>query len=120
MNMKKIQKKIKSTLQYIKYHVIDDTKLNQSPASYAGGGCRPAFIKHLCACSVTKSWRFCGPMDCSPQAPLSIGFPRQEYWRGLPFPPSGDLPDPKMDLCLCVSHIGRWTTSATWGEQLNT
>ena len=27
-------------------------------------------------------------------APLSMGFFRQEYWRGLPFPPSGGLPDP--------------------------
>ena len=28
------------------------------------------------------------------QAPLSMGFFRQEYWDGLPFPPPGDLPDP--------------------------
>ena len=28
------------------------------------------------------------------QAPLSMGFPRQEYWSGLPFPPPGDLPEP--------------------------
>ena len=28
------------------------------------------------------------------QAPLSMGFSRQEYWSGLPFPPPGDLPDP--------------------------
>ena len=28
------------------------------------------------------------------QAPLSMGFPRQEYWSGLPFPSSGDLPVP--------------------------
>ena len=27
------------------------------------------------------------------QAPLSMGFPRQEYWSGMPFPPAGDLPD---------------------------
>ena len=27
------------------------------------------------------------------QASLSMGFPRQEYWNGLPFPSSGDLPD---------------------------
>ena len=27
-------------------------------------------------------------------APLSMGFSRQEYWSGLPFPPPGDLPDP--------------------------
>ena len=36
----------------------------------------------------------CDPMDCSHQAPLSMGFFRQEYWSGLPFPPPGDLPDP--------------------------
>ena len=28
------------------------------------------------------------------QAPLSMGLSRQEYWSGLPCPPSGDLPDP--------------------------
>ena len=28
------------------------------------------------------------------QAPLSMGFSRQEYWSGLPFPLPGDLPDP--------------------------
>ena len=31
------------------------------------------------------------------QAPLSIGFPRQEYWSGLPCPPLGDLPDPGIE-----------------------
>ena len=31
------------------------------------------------------------------QAPLSIGFSRQEYWSGLPFPSPGDLPDPGME-----------------------
>ena len=37
------------------------------------------------------------PTLCNPKAsqvPLSMGFPRQEYWSGLPFPPPGDLPDP--------------------------
>ena len=32
------------------------------------------------------------------QAPLSLGFPRQEYWSGLPFPFPGDLPDLGMEL----------------------
>ena len=36
----------------------------------------------------------CDIMDSSPQAPLSMGFSRQEYWSGLPCPPPGDLPDP--------------------------
>ena len=34
----------------------------------------------------------CDPMDCSPQAPLSTGFSRQEYWSGLPFPSLGIFP----------------------------
>ena len=36
-------------------------------------------------------------MDCSLQAPLSLGFSRQEYWNGLPFPSPGDLPDPGIE-----------------------
>ena len=31
------------------------------------------------------------------QAPLSLGFSRQEYWSGLPGPPPGDLPDPGIE-----------------------
>ena len=39
------------------------------------------------------------------QAPLSMEFSRQEYWRGLPFPPPGDLPDPGSNLrLLCLLH----------------
>ena len=33
----------------------------------------------------------------APQAPLSMGFLRQEYWSGLPFPSPGDLPDPGIE-----------------------
>ena len=37
----------------------------------------------------------CDPMDSSlHQAPPSMGFSRQEYWSGLPFPYPGNLPDP--------------------------
>ena len=37
---------------------------------------------------------FAIPQTVAHQAPLSMGFPRQEYWSGLPFPSPGDLPDP--------------------------
>ena len=37
------------------------------------------------------------PMDYSLQAPLSMGFSRQEYWSGLPFPSPEDLPDPGIE-----------------------
>ena len=36
---------------------------------------------------------FVTPWTAAYQAPLSMGFPRQEYWSGLQFPPPGDLPD---------------------------
>ena len=40
----------------------------------------------------------CDPMDCvAHQAPLSMGFSRQEYWSGLPFPSPGDLPNPGIE-----------------------
>ena len=51
------------------------------------------------------------------QAPLFIGFSRQEYWSGLPFPPPGDLPDPGLEPLFLVSPAlagGFFTTNATW------
>ena len=39
-------------------------------------------------------------MSVAPQAPLSMGFSRKKYWRGLPFPPPGDLPNPGIELGL--------------------
>ena len=36
----------------------------------------------------------CDPWTVAHQAPPSMGFSRQEYWSGLPFPSPGDLPDP--------------------------
>ena len=37
------------------------------------------------------------PLTVVYQAPLSMGFSRQEYWSGLPFPSPGDLPDPGVE-----------------------
>ena len=57
---------------------------------------------------------FATPWSVAHQVPLSMGFPRQEYWSGLPFPFPGDLPDPgtepaslalRVDLLL-LSHQG--------------
>ena len=50
------------------------------------------------------------------QAPLSMVFSRQDYWRGLPFPSPGDLPDPGIALMSLGSPAlvdGFFTTSAT-------
>ena len=60
---------------------------------------------------------FATPWTIARQASLSMGFPRQEYWSELPFPPPGDLPDP--GICLVSLSFpeladGFFTTSATW------
>ena len=50
------------------------------------------------------------------QAPLSMGFSRQEYWSGLPWPPPGDLPNPGIEPTTLISPAlagGFFTTSAT-------
>ena len=45
----------------------------------------------------TRSLLFCATLwTIAHQAPLSMGFSGQEYWSGLPFPPPGDLPDPRL------------------------
>ena len=41
---------------------------------------------------------FATPWNVTYQAPLSMGFSRQEYWSGLPFPSPGDLPNPGIKL----------------------
>ena len=43
-------------------------------------------------CSVTSN-SLMTPWTIACQAPLSMVFPRPEYWSGLPFPPPGDLPN---------------------------
>ena len=52
--------------------------------------------------------RLCDPWTVAHQAPLSMGFPRQEYWSGLPWLPPGDLPRPRDRTCTpYVSCTGR-------------
>ena len=68
--------------------------------------CTPIFTAALF--TIAKTWKqpkvkvkslnrvqlFATPWTVAYQAPLSMGFSRQEYWSGLPFPSPGDLPDP--------------------------
>ena len=65
-------------------------------------------------------WLFVTPWNAACQAPLSTGFPRQEYWIGLPFPPPRDLPDPGIESmspaspALAGNFLNHW---ATWKAQ---
>ena len=63
---------------------------------------------------------FAAPWPVARQAPLSMGFSRQEYWSGLPFPPLGDLPDPGIEPLSLASPAlaGRLFTFAPPGNLL--
>ena len=58
------------------------------------------FVYIVCVCVCVCVWLLSGdwfiviPWTAARQAPLSVGFSRQEYWSGLPCPAPGDLPDP--------------------------
>ena len=53
---------------------------------------------------------FVTPWTVAHQAPLSMGFPRQEYWSRVPLPSPGDLPDLGLQLESPVSADGFFTT----------
>ena len=58
-----------------------------------------SYFSHVRLCSQTVAY----------QAPLSMGFSRQEYWSGLSYPPPGDLPNPGIkptSLCLLHWQVG--------------
>ena len=48
-------------------------------------------------CMLSQVWLFTTPWAVAHQAPLSMGFPRQEYWCGFAFPSPGDLPDARIE-----------------------
>ena len=52
----------------------------------------------VCVCVHSHVRLYVISWTIDPQAPLSMGFSRQEYWRGWPFPIPGDLPDPETEL----------------------
>ena len=84
---------ILSTFLFWKPTSIDSKDRGVSPQSWFQAGI-VCDIKatHLCpAYSLTTPWII------THQAPLSVGFPRQEYWSGLPFPSPGDLLNPETE-----------------------
>ena len=75
---------------------------------------------YACAKLLQSGLTVYDPRTVARQAPLSMGFSRQEYWSGLPFPPPGDLPDPEIQSESLMSPAlasGFFTTSATWEAQ---
>ena len=64
-------------------------------------------IEGTCLCHVlSRVQLFATPWIADLQGPLSMGFSKQEYWSGLPFPPPGDLPMEQTPVS-CISCTDR-------------
>ena len=63
------------------------------------GSSNAVWEERVCALSHVRLFvgLFVTPWIVARQAPLSMGFPRQEYWNRLPFPPPGDVPNPGIE-----------------------
>ena len=64
---------------------------------------------HMHACTLSHVQLFVTPWTVAHQAPLSMGFSRQEYWSGLPWFSPGDFPDPGIEPS-SLSIVGRFFT----------
>ena len=98
-------------------YYINSWTLNNTALSYAVSLIYVNFFFNkyvLHACMLSHVWLFATLWTVACQAPTSMGFPRQEYWSELPFPPSGDLVEPEP--ASGVSCIGRQSLYhwATW------
>ena len=75
----------------------------------------PSFLFLLSNRHVCSVLSVCDPMHIARQAPLSMGFSRQEYWSRVPFPPPGDLPSPGIEPT-SPSLAGRFFTTVPPGK----
>ena len=73
---------------------------------------------HVCMPSLFSHIRLCATLwTVVRQALLFMGFSRQEYWSGLPFPPPGDFPNPGMEPVPLMSPalVGKFfSTNTPW------
>ena len=87
--------------------------MGKSELSYIAVGC---VLSHFSRVQLSATLR-----TIAHQAPLFMGFSRQEYWSGSPGPPPGDLPDPGIKPAprtSLVSAGGLATTNATWEAKM--
>ena len=76
--------------------------------------CTRAPCVHVCSVVLDS---FVTPSTLAHQAPLPMGFSRQEYWSGLPFPSPGDLPDPGIEPASLASPALAGGFFTSWGTR---
>ena len=74
----------------------------------------------MCTCTqaLSRVQLFVTPCTVACQAPLSVGYSRQEYWSGLLFPLPEDLPNPGIELASPALAGRFFTTSSIWETKI--
>ena len=81
-----------SLWRYSVHGILQARTLEWAAISFSNAGKWKVKVK-----SLSCVWLLATPWTAAHQAPPSMGFSRQEYWSGLPFPSPGDLPHPGME-----------------------
>ena len=84
--MKDLEKRASSWIIQRAINTINNPYKRETERTQVGG----SLVTKLCPTPTA-------PRTGDHHPPLSLGFPRQEYWSGLPFPSPGDLPDPGIE-----------------------
>ena len=71
----------------------------------------------VCVCVLSHVWLFVTSWNVACQAPLSMGFSRQECWSALPFPSPGDRPNPRIEPASLASPAWILYQYTTWEAQ---
>ena len=104
--MKDFSPKIRNKARMSTYHLHStkyqkpiqcniERKINKR---HSGWKIRSKIVSNDATCMCNHVQLFVTPWTLALQTSLSMGFPRQEYWSGLPFPSSGNIPNPGIEL----------------------
>ena len=100
------------SMAYTAHHDLFSSTLTSPPSLQIQNYCM--FVLYVLHCAQI----FATPWTVAHQAPLSMGFSRQEYWSGSSFPPPGYLPNPEIKSASLMSPAwaGRLFTTAPPGK----
>ena len=86
----------------------------QETALTPGCGCPVILVPAVVVQPLSHVQLFATPWTVTRQAPLSMGFPRQEHWSELPSPSPGDLPNPGIKPASLAFQVDSFTADH-WG-----
>ena len=95
--------------------------MKQGTGFRLGEECDKGLYCRACVCAkfLQSCLTLCNLRTIARQALLSMGFPRQEYWSGLPYPPQGDLCNPGIEPTSSTLQVDSLPAEPPWKQTYN-